>query len=277
MEGNYLVVDGISMFFAAAGAGIPILYIHGNVGSSRWYSRVMEVPGFRTVAVDMPNFGRSGPLPGKPDLHAYADSVASFIRAAGLGQPVVVAHSLGGAVAQSLAVRHPGLVAALVLVDSSAPYGLKTPPERHPLIEMMRASRAIMEQALAPMAPTLQDPVFFASLVDDAMAMAAPAWIGNAVALSGFDLGARCGEFAKPVLVIRGAKDFLITAKMAEDTAAAFPAGRLATVDHVGHALMVEDPALFVKMIADFAAAACEDEIGLPDPRKLRDAACMEE
>lgn len=277
MTESIIALGSLSLFMVAAGSGAPILYVHGNLASSRWFSRVMEIPGFRTVALDLPNFGRSSAMDGEPDLLAYAEVLARFIELEKMDRPIVVGHSLGGAVAQALAVRHPDRVRALVLVDSSAPDGLKSPPERYPLYEMMRANRAITSQALAPMAPGLNDPAFFEALLDDAMAMAPPAWVGHAKAFNNFDISAECANFKGPVLVIRGGKDILITEKMAADTAAAYPAGSLRIIAHAGHSPMVEDPALFRSIIAEFAASACEDEIELPHSDALRDAACMEE
>ena len=143
---------------------------------------------------------------------------------------------------------------------------------------MMRVDRSILEKALAFQVPALNDPVFFASLVDDAVAMAAPAWIGNAEALSRFDVTGLCGNYPGPVLVIRGKLDALITEEMAGRTAAAYPNGALAQVDGVGHALMVEDPETFKRLVMEFAAAACgDDAFPPPDTEKLRDPACMED
>ncbi|MFZ2634830.1 MAG: alpha/beta hydrolase [Rectinemataceae bacterium] len=283
MEGSFIDAGGLSLFFAAEGSGTPILFVHGNTGSSRWFSRVMDMPGYRTAAVDMPNFGRSAAMPGEVDLHAYADYMADFIEAAGLEGPILVGHSLGGAVAQALAVCRPELITGLVLVDSSAPYGLVTPEERNPLIEMMRKDRSFLEKALSATVPTLADPVFFASLVDDAVAMAAPAWIGNARALSRFDMKETCSEFKKPVLVIWGRKDYIISEKMARDTAAAFPDSELEIVEQVGHSPMVEDPALFKSMIAAFASKIGRGTTSGKKPEtdrkagEIRDSACMEE
>jgi pimeloyl-ACP methyl ester carboxylesterase len=254
MTESAILVDGISIFFAMAGSGLPLLFVHGNIGSSLWYSKVMDIPGCRVFALDLPNFGRSGPLPGKVDLDRYADILASFIQAAALDRPILVGHSLGGAVAQSLAARRPELIRGLVLVDSAAPSGLKTPEERHPAIETMRTNPQVLAYALKAVVPALSDDVFFASLVADARKMAENAWIGNAVALSRFDYTGKLSGFGKPVLVIWGRKDSIVTEAMARETVAAFPAARLEIIEAVGHSVMAENPGLFRTIIARFAA-----------------------
>jgi pimeloyl-ACP methyl ester carboxylesterase len=252
MDGTIVEIDDLAISFVERGEGVPLLYVHGNTGSWRWFERVMEVPGVRTVALDMPNFGRSKPLSGEPDIDRYADAVAAFIRARALDRPVLVGHSLGGAVAMSLAARHPGVPRALVLVDSAAPGGLATPKDRHPVIELMRTNRAVLQQALRAVVPALKDDAFFARLVDDAAMMAAPAWVGNAEALGRFDYRGRLAAFTGPVLVAWGRKDVIVTEAMARETAAAFPDARLEPIDGVGHSLMVEDPKRFVALIVDF-------------------------
>lgn len=251
MDGTFVDIGDLAIYFVEQGEGVPVLYVHGNVASSRFYARVMEVPGARTVALDLPNFGRSKPLPGEPDLDRYADVVADFIRARGLDRPVLVGHSLGGGVAMSLAARHPGLVRALVLVDSASPSGLATPRERHPVIELMRTNRAVLTQALRAVVPTLEDDAFFETLVDEATLMAAPAWVGHAEALTRFDYRGRTSDFTAPVLVAWGRRDVVITEAMARETAAAFPDASLVIFEDVGHSPMVEDPERFVALIAD--------------------------
>lgn len=252
MDSSLLAVDGLQLFYVTAGEGVPIVYIHGNTASSRWFSRVMDMPGFKTFALDMPNFGRSSALPVAPDIHVYADYVKKFIDALHIGKPVLVGHSLGGAVAQSLAVRYPDAIRALVLVDSSSPQGLLTPKDRYPFIEMMRKDRNLLSKALAATAPILQDQAFFESLVDDAAAMAEKAWTGNADALSYFDVTDKCKEFSKPVLVLWGRKDYIITETMARETASAFPKGRLEILEDIGHSVIVENPGQFRELVLGF-------------------------
>ena len=255
MTSAFIVIGGLNLFYALSGSGQPVVYIHGNTGSSRWYSRVMDILGFQTFAIDLPNFGKSSPLHGEPDLHLYADHAGDFIEALHLKSPIVVGHSLGGAVAQSLAVRKPDLVGALVLVDSASPKGLITPRERYPFIEMMRKDKDLLSKALAATTPTLKDTVLFGSLVDDAAAMAEKAWTGNADALARFDIADRTSSFDKPVLVVWGRNDFIVTESMAVETARAYPQGRLEIVEDVGHSVIVENPAKFMELFVNFATS----------------------
>ncbi len=256
MDGNTILVSGLPIFYVAMGAGVPVLFVHGNTGSSLWWRDSMDLPGYRTVALDLPNFGRSGPVPGysaeNASLETYADYVAAFIEAMKLDRPVLVGHSLGGAVVQALVARRPELARALVLVDSAAPSGLVTPAERHPAIEMMRANPAVLAMALKAVVPSMTDDAWFAGLVEDAKLMAAPAWIGNAEALSRFDLRGKLSGFKKPVLVVWGRKDVIVTEAMARETVDAFPKARLVVVEESGHSVMAELPAAWRKMLGDF-------------------------
>ena len=264
MGGSYVDVDGTSLFYlertpepksehdsAERPEAAPILYIHGNTGCNLWFERVMDIPGRRTIALDLPNFGRSDRID-EADIDRYASSVAGFIRELDLGSPVVVAHSLGGAAGIALAVNHPQLVSRLMLADSAAPDGLTTPEEHYGIIELYRTSRSLMKKALAAVTPTLDDNAFLNRLADNAMLMNPTAFTGNARALERFDYTGRTQAYTGPVRVVVGRKDTIITEDMARRTADAFPSGELLVLDDVGHSVMVENPQEFVRLVAEF-------------------------
>lgn len=255
MNGSYLEIHGTRWFYLDEGAGPVLLYVHGNTGSSSWWERVMELPGRRCVSPDLPNFGRSDALKGDISIEAYADTLASFIVALGIPGAVVVGHSLGGAVSMALAARHPELLGGLVLVDSSSPKGLVTPEAHYPAIELMRTDAKVLAQALKAVVPTLADEGCFERLVADASRMHAPAWVGNARALSRFDVSREIGKWKGPVLVLWGRRDPIITQAMAEETAAAFPRGHLEIVEDVGHSVIVEDPERFKTLLLRYLAS----------------------
>ncbi len=119
--GAFLDVDGARVHYVDRGAGpTTLVMIHGLGGNLRNFTQALvdRLDGeFRVVVVDRPGSGYSTRAPGaSAGLAANARTVAGVVRALGLDRPVLVGHSLGGAVALAVALDHPGLVGGLALV-----------------------------------------------------------------------------------------------------------------------------------------------------------------
>jgi len=105
--------------YARSGAGAPLVLLHG-IGSSRhaWAPVIPALTGrFDVLAVDLPGFGNSGPIPppAEPGPAALAASVAGLLDDLGITAPHVAGNSLGGWVALELAAIRP--VASLALLS----------------------------------------------------------------------------------------------------------------------------------------------------------------
>jgi len=94
------------------------LLIHG--WSSSWYAMSpllgLLSQRFRAVAVDLPGYGESPPLPDRVTIPAYADLLADFVEKATDGPVVLVGHSMGGMIGLTMALRYPALVERMVLI-----------------------------------------------------------------------------------------------------------------------------------------------------------------
>jgi pimeloyl-ACP methyl ester carboxylesterase len=106
------------------GKGVPVLLIHGSAGWSGFWKDVsahVAAGGRQAVAVDVPPFGWSDRDPERRyDRVTQAERLAAVLRAQAPGTPaIVVGHSFGAGAATELALRHPELVAKLVLVDAA--------------------------------------------------------------------------------------------------------------------------------------------------------------
>jgi branched-chain amino acid transport system permease protein len=247
---KHVKVNGLSIAYREAGQGRPLLCVHGNFASGRWFTEV-EVPGWRLLALDLPNFGASEPLPEPISIGAYADSLHGFIEVLELAPLVLLGHSLGGTVAEVYAAAHPDTLRGLVLVSAAPPAGLKTAEEHYALLDSLQGNAEMMAQSLAPTTPTRQ-PEYFGDLVQDALKMAPAAFTENARALEHYDVTKELANVTCPVLVIRCAQDYLITDEMAETTAHAFSNAQLIRHDSVGHSPQVEDPVWFNARLAEF-------------------------
>jgi pimeloyl-ACP methyl ester carboxylesterase len=113
--------DGVTLRYVDTGAGDPpLVFVHGWC-CSRVHWRE-QVPHFakkhRVIALDQRGHGESD----KPDqdygIPGFVDDLALLIDEVGLRKPVIVGHSMGGAIAMNLARKHPELTRAIVMVDS---------------------------------------------------------------------------------------------------------------------------------------------------------------
>ncbi|GGD01823.1 alpha/beta fold hydrolase [Halopseudomonas salina] len=119
-EGRFVTIMGNRMHYLEQGKGQPILMIHGLGGVAQNFS--YSVMGqmaktHRVIAIDRPGSGYSVRHPqSSASLAVQADVVAGLIDALKLDKPLIVGHSLGGAVALATALRHPEKVSRLALV-----------------------------------------------------------------------------------------------------------------------------------------------------------------
>lgn len=93
---------------------------------SIWDGFVPLLPAAAVVTVDLPGHGAI-PAGDPSSVEAMADGVADLLKDLGRGPVVLVGMSLGGSVAQAVAIHHPELVSALGLVDTTAWYGPEAP------------------------------------------------------------------------------------------------------------------------------------------------------
>jgi pyruvate dehydrogenase E2 component (dihydrolipoyllysine-residue acetyltransferase) len=110
---------GRSISYAGAGTdGAVVLLIHGYGGERNSWLFVQEplAEHARVYALDLPGHGASAKDVGDGSLDVLADAVASVLDAVGAGRAHLVGHSLGGAVAITVAARDPGRVASLTLI-----------------------------------------------------------------------------------------------------------------------------------------------------------------
>ena len=247
-----LEVEGVQIAYAEAGAGRPLICIHGNFASKRWFTPQLVDPpsGWRVLALDLPNFADSDALPGAISVEAYARYLKGFINELRLDCPVLLGHSLGAAVAQVLVSQTPELVSGLVLVAPAPPNGFKTPEETYSYLELFKTNRNLLSQSLGATMPTRQ-PSYFEALVDDAFKMDRAAFTGNARAIEAYDVTLELGDVTCPALVLHGGRDYLVTENMARRTATTLGA-KLELWSDAGHSPQLEAPQAFNTLLTAF-------------------------
>jgi pimeloyl-ACP methyl ester carboxylesterase len=218
----------------------PLVLIHGAGGTRLyWPPRLRRIRGWDVYALDLPGHGAS-PGPGWSTIGDYRQAVAAWMDGLGLPACVVVGHSMGGAIAQSLALDAPARVAGLVLVGTGARLRV------HPmLLEAVRsgglgaeAIGGLMSAWYAPQAaPRLRE------LAARGLAAANPDVLrGDLEACDGFDIMGRLDAVGTPALVLVGEADQMTPVKYAQYLAAHLAGARLEIIPAAGHMVMLEQP-----------------------------------
>jgi pimeloyl-ACP methyl ester carboxylesterase len=119
-RGRFIDVDGARIHYLDKGTGPPLLLIHGLAGQMHNFTHSLLgklMHDFRVVILDRPGSGYSTrPSDEMATISAQARLISRFCGRLGLERPLIVAHSLGGAIALAMALNHPERVAGLALL-----------------------------------------------------------------------------------------------------------------------------------------------------------------
>lgn len=121
MQSHTAQVDGIDMRWEETGSGEPIVLLHGiPTCPALWRDVAPLIEGRRVLAWEMPGYGGSIPEGEGRDISVakQADYLVAWMRNQGIERAILVAHDLGGGVAQIAAVRHPEMVSGLLLTNA---------------------------------------------------------------------------------------------------------------------------------------------------------------
>lgn len=124
LEHHETTLRGLTVHWVEAGEGPPLVLIHGLLVSHLEWLDVMPALSehFRCIALDLPGHGQSD-KPGEDRFpytrEAFADVVRELMRDLGIERAHVCGHSLGGAIAVTLAADHPDVVDRLAVLDSA--------------------------------------------------------------------------------------------------------------------------------------------------------------
>jgi len=128
-RGRFTAVSGGRLHWVEKGEGQPVVMIHGLGGNHHNFTYAMTerlaAAGYRAIAIDRPGCGWSErDSDEQARIPEQARMIAEMLEQEGIEKPLLVGHSLGGAVSLALAVNHPDRVGGLALVSA-----LVTPPD----------------------------------------------------------------------------------------------------------------------------------------------------
>ncbi len=248
-----LTVHGRRVQLFEAGAGRPLLYLHG--AGTYWWMPVHDLLARRrrVLLPVHPGFGASEGFEAIEAIEDLVFHTVDVLDALALERIDVVGLSMGGWLAAELALRHPGRVHRLVLVDAAGvrlpgtPMGdlfMVSPPKARELLFHDPGSR--VATTLLPDAPP---PERLEAVLREREAAARLLWNP---AQQYRKLTSRLWRIQTPTLVVWGADDRLIPLAYGEAWARGIPGARLVTIERCGHLPPLEQPERFAEVALGF-------------------------
>ncbi len=219
-----------------------LVFIHGSGDSARvWDDVIALLPEFETLALDLPGHGAlaSALLP-SVDVASYAEWLRAELERRGIERPMLIGHSLGGAVVLQLASAAPASVGRLGLVGTGARLRVA------PAFLQIAQSAGEAGTAHTPEITRVGFAEAHAALADAyeaRRAQTAPDMLfHDLTACNQFDIMADLEHISQPTLIIVGAEDRMTPAKFSAFLQNSIPGSELVVVPDAGHYVQIEDP-----------------------------------
>lgn len=259
----HATANGISLYYEQQGEGPDLVLIMGlgaNLGA--W---ALNTPAFarhyRTLTFDNRGAGRSDAPAGNWSIRDMAADTAALMEALGIARAHIVGVSMGGMIAQELAIGWPGRVDRLVIACSRA----RASALRRTVAVAQRAlweagipreAIAALQQPWGRTTATLQDERLPLALLElqaqDPYPIAPAAYLRQLDATIAHDTVDRLGQISAPTLVLVGAEDILTPPYESIELARLIPGAELRILPRGGHGFNGEYPKEFNQAVLDF-------------------------
>lgn len=214
------------------------LVIHGAGGTHLdWPAEIRRMPELNALVVDLPGHGRS-PGKGRSTVSAYASDMVAFLDALKLKRVVLVGHSMGGAITQTMALHYPERVQGLVLIGTGAKLGV------HP--DLMNGILTELSHSVTLIVNGYYGATSNASLrrrtYQQLMEFNPTILYNDYVACNQFDVRAEVSRISAPTLIIGGAEDYMTPFKFSEFLHEQIAGSKLVKVEGAAHMVILEQP-----------------------------------
>ena len=248
------------------GSGPPLLLLAGLGAKGTSFHPFLDVAAerYRVLTPDLRGSGRAAPLAADSTLRDMAADVVELLDALGVGPLPVVGRSMGGMIAQELALLAPDRIAALVLASSTAHADPHLAEIFRLLADMGDASippelrhRSSLLWAVGPSALAEREAV--RAYLDARVRNDRPRdYAIQARACAAHDTRARLASVEVPTLVLAGSEDRFMPTRHALALVRALPRAELRLIPGAGHLAYLEEPETFAEAVFEFLARRCE-------------------
>ncbi len=242
-------------------APVDTLFIHGNLGSNRWWYPSLEIwksqpqGQGRMILAEWRGCGQSGAPASEAELHPekLADDYLELLSQLGCEKVNLVGHSTGGLIALYALLKRPELFHRAVLLDSVSATGVVFPDEFLDRYTRMSQDREfcgkILNQVIYQNNPKS---LLFSQLLDDAMKAAGPVWRGIPSLIRNINILQELPKIQQRVLILHGEYDEVLPISGSQTLAHELPFARFIKLENQGHSTNIENPARFVSLVNEY-------------------------
>ena len=256
----------IELSYRRSGSGPPLLLIMGMSGTAlHWGEPFLSLlrERFEVIVFDHRGVGASSRLEGELTTRQMADDAAGLLAALELDSAHVLGISMGGMIAQELALNHPERLRTLTLGCTycggegsvlTAPAVMQGLAEAMMSGDRQRALRVGWEANIG--AGMVDDADAYARFltVAEQYAVAVPVIMAQLQACNAHDTGARLPDLAVPTLVIHGTEDQMLPVENGRMVASLIPGAELEIMEGIGHLFFWERPERAAELVRAHAA-----------------------
>lgn len=233
----------------------PVLLLHALGTDLHLWDRVLALlpEHLRYVRFDQRGHGQSDVPPAPYRLGAMVSDAEAVLDALKIKDCLVVGLSMGGLVAQGLAIKRPALVRAMVLLDTAAKIGV--PSVWAERIEQVRNAgmAAIVDDAMSRVfSLAFRKGPELSHWREMLLLMNAEGWMGCAAAISGTDFYTPLTRLRLPVLGLVGSEDATTPPDLVRETVDLIPGSRFGIIRRSGHFPPIEDPIAVAEALTQF-------------------------
>ena len=259
-------IGALEMFHELEGAGPPVVFISGlSQDHMGWMFQAPAVvaAGYQSLRFDSRDAGQTAQSPGPYDIRQFAADTVGLMDALGIPSAHIVGASMGGMIAQEIAIDHPSRVSSLTLVCTTA----SIEPSMAGVLKAWKAARPHCEEVdfVLSLSPWLFTHRFYQ--VPEAVQGFLGVVAGNPFpqSVAGFqrqcdailthDTRDRLSRITAPTHVIVGTEDILTPARHSRALAQQIAGATLTEIPEAGHVVMMENADAFNRALLEFLQA----------------------
>jgi pimeloyl-ACP methyl ester carboxylesterase len=246
-----ILVDGHLIHYESFGRGTPIVFVHGWLGSWRYWVPTMDAfsTRHRTYALDLWGFGDSDKGQERYDIDSYVDLLLTFMDELGIMRAPLIGHTLGAAIATRLAVLYPDrvsrvLAVCLPLTAEAINRKLLSAGPNDVLARFFWNRQRPYSEVEVGAAKTAENTI--------ALTVQSVARVDFRHALEDIDV---------PLLTVYGGKDSVIDPAQADELEEGYYTARAIVLDESYHFPMLDESAKFTRLLQDFMDVETPDQL----------------